>query len=205
MGQQVNLYQPIFRKQEKKFSAKAMLQAVAIILAGIVALFAWTQWQVGQLRGEIARADQQLAASSKRLEEVSRQFGGQARGASVDDEIRQLEQQLVAKQRIRNVLGQGFFSNTRGFSDYFAAFARQHQPGVWLTGFDIVGAAEEMTLKGRSNSDEAVPRYIQKLAAEQRLVGIEFHVFQLARETTRDKSPGAYVNFTLKTAAEHGK
>ena len=36
VSQQINLYQPIFRKQEKKFSTTAMLQAAGLVLAGIV-------------------------------------------------------------------------------------------------------------------------------------------------------------------------
>lgn len=203
MRQQVNLYQPIFRKQAKKFSAVAMLQAVGIILAGIVLLFAWTQWQVSLLREEAARADQQLVASAKRLEEVTRRYGGQTRSVSIDDEIGRLEQQIAAKQHLRATLGAGVFSNTQGFSEYFAAFARQLQPGLWLTGFDIIGAAEQMTLQGRASNDAAVPRYIQKLAAERRLAGIEFRVFQLERDKAPDAkaaNTGAPLNFTLKTA-----
>jgi hypothetical protein len=199
--QQVNLYQPIFRKQAKKFSARAMLQAVAIVMLGIVLLFAWTQWQVSLLREESARADQQLAASSKRLEEVVRQFGGQVRGISIDEEISRLEQQIASKQHLRSTLGAGIFSNTRGFSEYFAAFARQGQPGLWLTSFDIVGAAEQMTLQGRTTSDAALPRYIQRLSTESRLAGIEFRVFSLEREKAEQgKAPPPYLSFTLKTA-----
>lgn len=202
MRQQVNLYQPIFRKQEKKFSAKAMLQAIAAILAGIVALFAWTQWQVSLLKTEIARADQQQAAVSKRLNEITQQFGGRALAShSADEEIARLEQRIAFHQRVHEVLTRGLFSNTQGFSEYFAAFARQTLPDVlWLTGFDIVGAAEQMTLQGRSRRPEAVPRYVQKLAAERRFAGIEFHVFQMARSEADGKSAGASVDFTLRTA-----
>ena len=32
MSQQVNLYQPIFRKEEKKFSTVAMLQAMGLVV-----------------------------------------------------------------------------------------------------------------------------------------------------------------------------
>jgi type II secretory pathway pseudopilin PulG len=202
--QQVNLYQPLFRKQEKKFSATAMLQSIGVILVAIVLLIAWTQWQVTVLKGERERADQQLVAAAKRLEEVARQFGGGAQGETVEDEVARLEQQLATKQQIRGVLGQGLFGNTQGFSDYFTALARQHLPGLWLTGFEIVGAAEQLTLQGRSASGEAVPRYVQKLAAESRLAGIEFRVFQIERPTTEGKPAAAYLNFTLKTASGAG-
>jgi hypothetical protein len=201
VSQQINLYQPLFRKQEKKFSARAMLQAVGLVFGGVVLLYAWTLWQVSSLKGEIRRAEEQHAAVTKRLADVTQQFSGRARGLSIEEEIARLERQLAAKHRAQEILGRGMFSNTEGFSDYFAAFARQRLPGVWITGFDIVGAAEQMTLQGRSTNPESVPRYVQKLSAEKKLTGIEFQVFQMSRPGTEEKRAAlSYVNFTLKTA-----
>ncbi len=201
MRQQVNLYQPMFRKQEKKFSAKAMLQSMAVTVVGIAALFAWTQWRVIALKSESARADQQQAAATKRLSEVTQQFGGKiVVKVTVDEEIARLEQRVAAQQQIREILNRGLFTNTQGFSGYFAAFARQHSPEVWLTGFNILGAADQMTLQGRSSSPEAVPRYVQKLAAERRLAGIEFQVFQMTRSDADPKKAAVYIDFTLRTA-----
>ena len=50
MNQQINLYHPIFRRQEKKFSARAMLQASGLLLAGTVIMYAFPSWQGGALR-----------------------------------------------------------------------------------------------------------------------------------------------------------
>jgi hypothetical protein len=204
--QQVNLYQPIFRKQEKKFSATAMMQSIAIISVGIVLLFAWTQWQVSLLKSELTRTDQQLAAVTKRLNDVTQQFGGRTTvSTTVEQEIARLEQVVGSQQRVRDTLSRGLFSNTKGFSEYLAAFARQarHAPDVSLTGFDIIGAAEQMTLQGRSGSAEAVPRYVQRLSVEKPLAGIEFRMFQIARPDA--KKAGSYVDFTLTTAATQDK
>ncbi len=196
--QQVNLYQPIFRKQKKKFSAKAMLQASAAVVVGIVSLYAYTQWHVIQLQNELKQADKQLAAVNERLESVTQKFGGRSRGESLQDKIDRLERQVRGRQRIQEILRRGIFSNTEGFSDYFAAFARRHIPGVWLTGFDIIGAAEEMRLQGRSTNPEIVPRYMQRLSAEESLNGIEFHVFQMTRPQVGGKQ-ASYVEFLAKT------
>ena len=196
MRQQVNLYQPIFRRQEKKFSAEAMLQATGAVVAGVVLLYAYTQWQVSSLRREVQRADQQYATVTKRLTEVSAKFSGQARGVSISDEIARLERKIAEKQRVQEILQRGIFSNPLGFSDYFVSFPRQYTPGVWITGFDIVGGAEQLSLQGRSTNPELVPRYVQRLASEKRLAGIEFQVFQMSRA-------GTYVDFTLKTAGAH--
>ena len=203
MSQQVNLYQPIFRKEEKKFSTLAMLQAMGLVVAGVVAIYAFTWWQIGALKSELKRTEQHHATATKRLVEATERFGQRATGRnSLDSEITRLEGEIVAKQRIQEILQRGMFSNTHGFSDYFVSFARQYTPGVWLTGFDITGAAEQMTLAGRSTNPELVPRYMQKLSAEKTLSGIVFRVFQMNRPVADAKEPNAlYVEFQAKTSS----
>jgi Tfp pilus assembly protein PilN len=205
VSQQVNLYQPIFRKEEKKFSTVAMLQAMGLVVVGVVAIYAYTWWQVGTLKSELKRAEQQHTAASKRLADATEKFGQRPGRTSLDGEIARMESEIVAKQRIQEILQRGVFSNTHGFSDYFVSFARQHTPGVWLTGFDITGAAEQMTLTGRSTNPELVPRYMQKLSAEKTLSGIEFRVFQMNRPAADAKEPDArYVEFQVKTSGSPG-
>jgi hypothetical protein len=201
VSQQINLYQPIFRKEEKKFSTVAMLQAMGLVVFGVVAIYAYTWWQVGALKSELKRAEQQHAATTKRLAEATEKFGQRAGKSSLDSEITRMEGEIVVKQRIQEILQRGVFSNTHGFSDYFVSFSRQHIPGVWLTGFDITGAAEQMMLAGRSTNPELVPRYMQKLSAEKTLSGIEFHVFQMNRPTPDPKDASVnYIEFQVKTA-----
>ena len=205
MSQQINLYQPIFRKEEKKFSTVAMLQAMGLVVFGVVAIYAYTWWQVGALKSELKRAEQQHAATTKRLAEATEKFGQRAGKSSLDSEITRMEGEIVVKQRIQEILQRGVFSNTHGFSDYFVSFSRQHIPGVWLTGFDITGAAEQMMLAGRSTNPELVPRYMQKLSAEKTLSGIEFRVFQMNRPAADAKETDArYVEFQVKTASNPG-
>lgn len=201
MSQQINLYQPIFRKEEKKFSTVAMLQAMGLVAVGVVAIFAYTVWQVGALKSELKRAEQQHASATKRLADATEKFGQNNGRTSLDGEITRLEGEIVAKQRIQEILQRGIFSNTHGFSEYLVSFARQHTNGVWLTGFDITGAAEQMTLAGRCTNPELVPRYMQKLSAEKTLSGIEFRVFQMNRPAADTKDPNSmYVEFQVKTS-----
>lgn len=205
MSQQINLYQPIFRKEEKKFSTVAMLQAVGMVAAGVVLLYGFTWWQSEALKNELKRVEQSHATASKRLADANQKFGTRTGAASIDTEIARLESELAGRQQIQEILKRGIFSNTRGFSDYFSSFARQRVPGVWLTGFDITGAAEEMSLAGRTTNPELVPRYMQKLSSEQTLAGIEFRVFQMSRPGPDAKGPDAmFVEFQARTTANPG-
>ena len=205
MSQQINLYQPIFRKEEKKFSTVAMLQAVGLVAVGVVLLYGFTWWQSEALKSELKRVEQSHATASKRLADAGQKFAPRTGAASIDTEIARLEGELAARQQIQEILRRGIFSNTRGFSDYFASFARQRVPGVWLTGFDITGAAEDMSLAGRTTNPELVPRYMQKLSSEKTLAGIEFRAFQMSRPGPDAKGPDAmFVEFQARTAANPG-
>lgn len=203
--QQVNLYQPVFRKQKRKFSATAMLQAAGIAVLGIGLLYGYTWWQVRQQRSELAQTDMQIAGLTKRLDEISRQFGQRLQSKDLQAQIQSLQKQVTEKEHLRQVLQSAQF-NTQGFSDYLAAFARQHIRGVWLTGLDITGAAEQLTLAGRSTDPELVPRYLQRLSAENRLSGIEFRSFQMSRATADAKGIGvSYIEFAAKTGGPPAK
>lgn len=205
MSQQVNLYQPIFRKEEKKFSTFAMLQAIGIVSIGIVLMYAYSWWQIGALRSELQRAEQSHVAATKRLADATGKFGKAGAVSSLDTEIARMELELVAKRRIQDILQRGVFSNTHGFSDYFVSFARQSVPGVWLTGFDITGAADQMMLAGRSTNPELVPRYMQKLSTEKTLSGIVFNVFQMNRPAADAKDANTnYIEFQAKTVVNPG-
>lgn len=195
MSQQINLYRPIFRKQEKKFSALAMAQAGGLMVLGIVALYGVLVWQVQSARNELARAERQHAEVSARLQDVTQKFGPRVPTQLLVDRVAKLEQDIAARQRVHLVLKRDLFTNTRGYSDYFLAFSRQHVPGVWLTGFSITGAGEDMKLQGRTSDPVQVPRYVQRLSAENSLAGKEFQVFVLKRDK------GRYSDFTFQTVS----
>ncbi|HLF24201.1 MAG TPA: MSHA biogenesis protein MshI, partial [Burkholderiales bacterium] len=184
--QQINLYRPIFRKQEKKFSALAMLQAGAAIAVGIAIIYGLIAWQVRDLRAELAQVDKRLAASTNRLDDATKRFGPGTKSKLLEDQVTDLEKQIAARLRVRELLSRGIFSNTTGYSDFLVAFARQHVTGLWLTGFDIVGAGEDMRLQGQTSDPALVPRYVQRLSAEQALAGKEFRIFTMSRPV--DKS-----------------
>jgi len=195
MSQQINLYQPIFRKQKKKFSAAAMLQGMAMVTAGAMVLVVYAYWQTSQLRAQLSQSERQLASVSKRFEDVARKFSGQSRATTPEQKLAELERAVALRERVRGLLNRGIFANTQGFSGYFAAFGRQHVPGVWLTSMQITGAADELMLSGRSQVPELVPRYLQRLSQEKQLAGIEFHSFQM----NRPKEHNRYVEFVVRT------
>lgn len=200
MNQNINLYHPIFRKQAKKFSAKAMLQAGAAVFAAIVLIYAYNLVQVGNLRTQLRQGEQQRDAAIKTLTEVTQKFSGLNKANPTQDEVTRLEREVAARHRLQQLLQQRNLGNADGYSDFLLAFARQHVAGVWLTHFNISGAGETILLEGRSTAPERVPLYMQKLSQEPRLAGTEFKLFHIARPDGQQKRNDAqYVDFRVGT------
>jgi Tfp pilus assembly protein PilN len=213
VSQQVNLYSPIFRRQEKKFSAFAMLQASGLILAGIVLLAGLNFWQVMALRSGLKSAEQRQTAALKQFEDARRQFTPRVGDPKLEDEVAKLEAILAVSGPGQAILRRDVFGESRGYSTYFTALARQSVSDLWLTGIDITGAGQTIQLSGRARVPERVPQYLQKLSSEKVLSGAEFKVFRLDRPEAKDdkgqplpvkagKKPALapYVEFVIRTA-----
>ena len=206
MSQQINLYHPIFRKQEKKFSARSMLQAGGAILLGTALLYGYVVWQMSSLRAEASKATAQHNIATQRLQEVTQKFSARPKSQRLQHEVDELERKVNAMTKVKAILHSGAFGNTTGYSDYMAAFARQHIKGLWLTGFVITGSGNEMSIEGRTVIPELVPKYMQKLAVEDRLAGAEFDVFWIKRpETQGTTTSPPYLEFLVKTERSKDK
>lgn len=203
--QQINLYHPIFRKQEKKFSAKAMLQAGIVVVAGIMLMYAYSAWQLKSLREQTAQIEHERTAAMKQIEEMGKRISGQSADPLLKQEVARLEALLENSQRMRALLQQGGADNIQGYSNQLAAFARQHMAGVWLTGVSIVGSGNEIRVEGRTTEPELVPQYLQKLSAEKSLSGTQFHTFVMNRPQEKKGSATNYVEFLVTTATKDEK
>lgn len=204
--QQVNLFQAPFRRERQTFAAVTMLRAAGALIAVIVLFYGISLWQVSAQRADLAQIEAQNAAMKKRIEELPRRAQPAEKSRQLEEEIARAERELVALANVQQVLQDKVLANTRGYSEYLAALARQHVEGVWLTGFGITGAADSIHLQGRTVDPARVLRYVQRLASEQTLAGAEFQVFQMARPPKEKdgKQAAPFVEFQIRTAAREG-
>jgi len=204
--QQVNLFQAPFRREHRTFAAATMVRAAAAVIAVIVLFYGISLWQVSSQRADLQQIEAQNAAMTKRIEELPRRAQPQQKSRQLEDEIARAEREIVALANVQHIVQDKVLANTRGYSDYLAALARQHVEGVWLTGFGIAGAGDRIRLQGRTIDPARVLRYVQRLATEQTLAGAEFQVFQMSRPAKEKdgKQPAPYVEFQIRTAAKDG-
>ncbi len=174
MSQQINLFNPIFLKQKKYFSALTMAQGLAMILVGSIAVVVYARVQLSVLEMEAASTAAQLKTTKAQLAKISVEYAPRNPSKALEEEIRRLQAVVRSQQQAYDVVQKGDFGNTKGYSEYFRAFSRQIMSGLWLTGFSITGDGSNIELRGRAMQAELVPAYLGRLKKEPVMQGKSF-------------------------------
>lgn len=195
MSQQINLYNPLFRRQQTHFSLLAMLQGLAAILAAALLLYAYAAYQVAGLTKQTEQSAARLRVEQDRLAGAASGYSPQQANELLKNEVVQLEKKADEASRLVETLRSGVVGNTTGYSDYLRAFSRQAIPGLWLTHFKLNGT--QISLSGGVISPELVPGYLQKLGGERVMQGKRFSNLQM--QAAKDDK---YLEFTLHSTDE---
>lgn len=201
MYQQINLYQPIFRKQRQIFAAATMLQAFAVVAAALLAIYGYGVVKVGALETEVAQLEGREQAMMTQLTRIDPAVSA-TRRAELEAELRRLNATLADQQRLLEVLRDQPLGGTTGFSGYLAALSRQRTPELWLTALAINGGTGAIELEGRSLSPELVPAYMQRLGREASLAGQRFDRFEIERDVDNGEAAFRATSRAALTPAE---
>lgn len=208
MSQQINLCNPLFRKQEKYFSALTMAQALGIILIVALLFYAYLRYQSNDLAQQSQKMAQRQTDTQQQLTKVATTMGVRKPSQTLVDSVAQAERATHAQQIILGLLKSGELGNQVGFSAYFQALSRQTVNNLWLTGFNIVGAASQISIDGRALQAELIPQFINKLKNEPAFSGTSFTALDIrqplppapdtnnATKLANQPSP-PYINFNL--------
>lgn len=195
MAQQINLFNPVFLKQKKYFSAVTMLQALGLLLAGILAFYGYVRYESVALRRVADGASKQLAAQTEQVSRLTKDFSPAGRSKLLEEETTRMAARLKQREELLGILLTGGLGNAQGFARYLAAFARQAMGGVWLTGLTIAGDENDLLVSGRVLYADLVPQYIRALNKEEVMRGRRVAELRLtAREESRaddTAAPGA--------------
>lgn len=195
MNQQINLYQPMFRKQKVIFSAITMLQVGLFFLVVFSSLYLYQKTSLNPYEQQLVKIDKELVQLESQLASLNSPQKNKSK--LLENELAKLTKELEQRERIYNVLSSRTFGNSSGFSPYLEAFAKGHVQGTWLTSVNIKQGGASLGLKGKTLSSELVPVYIQRLAAEESLHGSSFNVMELARVENNDGESG--LKFSIST------
>ena len=217
MSQQINLFNPIFLKEKKHFSALAMVQALGVVLLGVVAIFLFSEYRTVTLSRQANTVTEQLARAQQQQATLNAQYVGRKNNKTLEDEVKSAQAELAMMQQAVARLKNDQFGDKKGYSAYLRAFARQRIDGLWLTGFDIQGAGAEIGIKGRALTPELIPAYMSRLGQETVLQGKSFAALDMrepkpveqkvppsssASATAEQKKvePPAFIEFSLRSA-----
>lgn len=195
--QQINLYQPIFRKQEKVFSARTMFFVFIATIVFFAAIYGYARWNVHSLFVESEQLALQHSSAIKKLDDLSRRYPVKQKSRQVETELEGLQKERKAKQFLVKTLASRNIGNDEGFSSYFEGLARQRPQGMWLQRFELEKGGEIIGIQGSSLHAELVPEFLQRLSEESSFDGSSFRIFQIQR----DEKNAAAVNFTLRSVA----
>jgi len=196
--QQINLYQPRFRKQEKVFAASSMLVvfiAAMLVLGGI---YGYAKWNVYSLAAENQRMQQQQKKEIARLQSLTVKYPVKKKSRLVTQQLKDLQEEHKAKQFLVKTLSGRSIGNSDGFSSYFEGVARQHLPGMWVKRLELDNGGDIVGIYGSTLKPELVPQFVQALSDEDSFVGSKFQIFSMQR----DEKNAASVNFSLRTVAK---
>ncbi|MBI4190032.1 MAG: PilN domain-containing protein [Betaproteobacteria bacterium] len=182
MSQQINLFNPIFRKHGfSSTSANSMLYGLGIVIAIAMSYGVYQDYRTRELARQAQEVARQHGEATARREKLVAQQAGQKPNAALEIELNQLEWRLRGRQDIVDALNSGAVGITGGFSDYMRAFSRQTVNGLWLTGFDIASSGNELAIQGRTLSADLVPSYLKRLNQEPALQGRQFAALRISQ------------------------
>lgn len=180
MSQQINLFNPFFRKRGFSYtSATAMLYGVGIAAALAALAAVYEDYQLRAVQTQARAVDQAYKEATALHDQLATELARQKPDAQLEAELAKSDAQLKSRREIIETLKSGTVGNTGGFSEYMRAFSRQSINGLWLTGFDIAG--NELALQGRALSADLVAGYLKQLNREPALQGRQFAAMRISQ------------------------
>lgn len=180
MSQNINLFNPAFRKQRQLLTLATVAQVLGVTLAALFGYHYFLQQQAGGLAAELQVAEGLLKSQRGYVEKLKGRAAAPKTDARLDADVARYEGELKLARESMEALKGGAFGNQQGFAEYLRAFSRQSVNGLWLTGFTIAGSGE-LEIHGRTLSPDLVPNYIQRLNREKVLAGRSFARLEMSR------------------------
>ncbi|WP_260291473.1 hypothetical protein [Sedimenticola hydrogenitrophicus] len=193
--QQINLYQPIFRKQPVAFSFNMLLILVMVSILAMASLQGLGEWQSAQLADRLRSTQAQHDALEASLARMAERLPRPTVNKMLESELQQLIEKRKSGFALLNTLKSRIAANRDGFSGIFEGLARQSFPELWFSHIAITEAGNFLSLKGQVMQPEWLPLLLKNLDQEPAFTGKHFQIVELARQD----GPVPVLNFRLLT------
>ena len=193
--QQINLYQPLFRKQEKIFSARTMLEGAVIVLAGILLFYVYALWQTASLERQVTAAQQRQTQAAEQARQLAAEYPERRKDPVLTKQVQHLQNEVQVRQLVMARLSDRSEGNRVGYTQQLEGLARQRVAGLWLTHVGIRQGGSSLVLAGTTLQADLVPQLLQRLSQEPVFAGMEFKFFTM----NRPKDKANQIDFALMT------
>lgn len=194
--QQINLYQPIFRKQAIAFSFNVMLIILGVSVVGMGLLYGFSKWNTEQLRQEYLNTQAQYENLEMDVANMAEKLPVPQVNKLLESELKQLTEKRKTGFAMLNTLQTRIAANKEGFSGFFDGLARQSLTELWFTQITISEAGAHLSLKGKTLRPEWVPLLLKNLQDVPAFSGKSFQVVDVTRQEDNDSQ----LEFSLMTA-----
>lgn len=179
MHQQINLFQPVFRKQQKTFSATTLAQIAGAVMVLLMIILAHARWNLADMENSAEALQQQLGHLQNQMTVLEAGYQTPDTQA-LDSEIEQLRADINQRNYLLTQFDLLVIQHRAGFAEHFKVLAEKHVPGLWLEGVKVNGEGQ-IEIRGITLDDRLVPVYVQLLEKLPGLSGSSFETLSMAR------------------------
>ncbi len=188
MPQQINLCTPVLLTQQRYFSARTMLQALALFVVGGVGLAAYGVSSLNSaarvLRATVDAQAPELASLRSALEKNRNVPGAGAPALTL--ELQAARAQLLERQKTLLELRRGLMPPGLGHSARLQLVAQSIPAQVWVT--QMVADQSQLVVQGFTVEPAALNDWVAKLAQSPLLAGQGLAQVKVERVTAQPES-----------------
>lgn len=201
MSQQINLYNPSFRKVRDWLTAAPIAILACVLLTSVATAAVLTKSKADGLQRRAELQATALKTSQDQLLSLSKAAAEGKPDPQLAADLANAREMLKGREEVMKILEAGTVGNTSGFAEYLRGFSRQSLSGLWLTGFTIGAGGSEMEIRGRMLNPSALPEYILRLKTEKVFQGLSFSSLTIKRPEDGPERRGAAVAASVAPAA----
>ncbi|MBF0471028.1 MAG: hypothetical protein HQL48_06595 [Gammaproteobacteria bacterium] len=196
--QQINLYQSVFIKEKKRFSALTIIviSIVSTMVFGAISGLMW--WQQQQLDRQLATATERHQKSNDRLAQVILNYPPKPLEKGLREQVQESRKLLLRRKQLTDAISGADRQQSYGFSQQLAALARRDIKQLWLDTILIQNQGSEILLSGATLNADLVPKYLEGLGEEQVFHGVRFENLEISREEELSTAT-TLLRFTVNT------
>lgn len=184
MPQQINLCTPVLLTQRRYFSARAMVQSLAVFVALGGALTAYGVWSLNSAASSM-RSTLDLRApelASLRSAIAKGTTAAQPGEMAVGQELQSARAQLLERQKMLAELRRGLMPPGQGHSARLLLLAQSIPSKVWIT--QVVADESQLEVRGFTEEPAALNDWLAKLAQSPLLLGQQLERVKVERVGT---------------------